>query len=120
MSHVISIFRCTLHSGLVSGRVNANVDSIFGRRKLFSDKEIKKLRENLEEPDSALMAQSYEQDDGDGRNVRMILWNNPGEDLTGRMNRCEKVVNTCEAVTFVRFRQSVKQSFMAYVFFIRL
>lgn len=67
-------------------------------RNLLTKKEVNKLVETLERPDSEVMSQSYEQDDGDGRNVRMTLWNHPGSDITGMINRSEKVVNTCREV----------------------
>ena len=35
-------------------------------------------------------------DDGDGRNSRLCLWNHPGDDVTGMVGRCEKVVTTME------------------------
>nr|XP_002131674.1 uncharacterized protein LOC100185132 [Ciona intestinalis] len=65
-------------------------------KQLLTKGEIQKVVGSLEAPDSAVMAESYEQDDGFGRNVRMVLWNHPGNDVTGMVNRCEKMVNTCE------------------------
>ena len=36
--------------------------------------------------------------DGMGRASRLLLWNHPGNDVTGMVGRCEKMVNTCEEV----------------------
>ena len=57
-----------------------------------------KVKSVLESPDSAVIAQSYSEDDGEGKQLRLTLWNHPGSDITGMMNRCEKVVNTCKEV----------------------
>ena len=38
-------------------------------------------------------------DDGAGAQSKMCLWNHPGNDTTGMVARCEKVVNTCEQVS---------------------
>ena len=59
---------------------------------------MKKLKVSLEDPQSAVLKNSYEQDDGAGRKTKMCLWNHPGHDLTGMINRCNKVVDTCETV----------------------
>ncbi|XP_039259708.2 L-proline trans-4-hydroxylase-like [Styela clava] len=65
-------------------------------RNLFSDEEITKLRKSLESPESELMKRSYSDSDGDGGRIRIILWNHPGDDYSGVMGRCERVVGTCE------------------------
>lgn len=36
--------------------------------------------------------------DGDGRASRLLLWNQPGSDITGMVARCEKMASTCEQV----------------------
>ena len=36
--------------------------------------------------------------DGEGRASRLLLWNQPGSDITGMVARCEKMVNTSEEV----------------------
>ena len=51
--------------------------------------------------------------DGDGRASRLLLWNQPGNDITGMVARCEKVVNTCQEVhnfTLVLFDYVVHES----------
>lgn len=67
-------------------------------RNLLSQPEVEKLKQSLEDPKSAIMQNSYKQDDGDGMNVKMVLWNHPGDDLTGMINRSKKVVNNCSLV----------------------
>lgn len=67
-------------------------------RNFLPNEEITKLRESLEDPNSQVLKHSYEQDDGSGKKTKMCLWNHPGKDLTGMINRCEKVVDTCEAL----------------------
>ena len=39
--------------------------------------------------------------DGEGRAQRMLLWNHPGDDVTGQVARSEKVIGTCEEVLFL-------------------
>jgi len=67
-------------------------------RNLITEDEMSKLNSVLESPDSAVMAQSYEEDDGEGKKLRLTLWNHPGSDITGMINRSERVVNTCKEV----------------------
>ena len=43
-----------------------------------------------------MKAKNYRRDDGDGRLTRTTLWNHPGNDITGIVSRCEKLVNTVE------------------------
>lgn len=54
-----------------------------------------KLKEYLEREDGILQY-SYGRGDGHGRVSRMILWNQPGNDLTGMVGRCKKVAETME------------------------
>ena len=35
---------------------------------------------------------------GEGENVNMVVWNYPGNDLTGWVTRSERIVNTAEKV----------------------
>jgi len=67
-------------------------------RNLLTPNEIRKLRESLEDPNSEVLKNSYEVDDGDGKKTRMCLWNHPGKDLTGVVTRSRKIVNTCESL----------------------
>ena len=73
-------------------------DSVFYRNLITKD-EVKKLTSVLESPDSAVMAQAYDESDGEGKQLRLTLWNHPGSDITGMINRSEKVVNTCKEVS---------------------
>ena len=35
-----------------------------------------------------------------GREPRLMIWSHPGNDVSGMVPRCEKVVTTCEQVYF--------------------
>uniref|UniRef100_H2Z8R3 Phytanoyl-CoA dioxygenase family protein n=1 Tax=Ciona savignyi TaxID=51511 RepID=H2Z8R3_CIOSA len=76
-------------------KIRYNEDGYIIVKKLLSNEEVNKLVSSLEAEDSAVMAQSYEQDDGEGLKVRLSLWNQPGDDLTGMIIRSEKLVDTC-------------------------
>ncbi|XP_021355696.1 uncharacterized protein LOC110451821 [Mizuhopecten yessoensis] len=62
---------------------------------LFDTEEMKNLRTVFENTD-VIKDHGYTVADGQGKNVRMLLWNHPGNDVSGQISRCEKVVNTCE------------------------
>lgn len=64
-------------------------------RGLFSEAEITKLRLALEN-DEGVMTQHYGRDDGAGRRTKAVLWNHPGNDITGVVARTEKVAGTFE------------------------
>ncbi len=58
--------------------------------------------------------------DGEGRATRMVLWNQPGNDITGMVARVDKVVGTCEKVnrySQVGFIPQVRQSRTLSFFF---
>ena len=44
------------------------------------------------------MQHAFSRGDGQGRHSRLCLWNHPGNDITGMVNRCEKVAGTMEEV----------------------
>lgn len=48
------------------------------------------------EREDGILQYSYTRDDGHGRQSRMCLWNQPGNDLTGMVGRCQKVAGTME------------------------
>ena len=56
-----------------------------------------KLRAVLEQ-DEGVMTKTYTRDDGMGRQSKVCLWNQPGEDITGIIARSEKVATTMEKV----------------------
>ncbi|KAL3870823.1 hypothetical protein ACJMK2_038860 [Sinanodonta woodiana] len=64
-------------------------------RKLFDCDEIDKIKKALEEY-GLVENYSYGIRDRQGKEPRLLVWSFPGEDVTGMVSRCEKVVNTCE------------------------
>ena len=46
------------------------------------------------------MEHSYGRDDGEGGMVKVCLWNQPGDDITGIIARSEKMAGTFEQVIF--------------------
>ena len=41
---------------------------------------------------------SWDRSDGKGLDIRLSVWNQPGNDVTGMVARSEKIVNTVEKV----------------------
>ncbi|XP_033730973.1 L-proline trans-4-hydroxylase-like [Pecten maximus] len=64
-------------------------------RSLFDQKEMTNLRRVFEDTD-IIQENGYGVADGQGKKATMLLWNQPGSDVSGMMARCEKVANTCE------------------------
>ena len=64
-------------------------------RSVLNSEELSKLKVHLEREDG-VMQHSYATTDGHGRSSRLCLWNQPGNDLTGMVGRCEKVAGTME------------------------
>jgi len=62
---------------------------------LLSLREIEAIREALNN-DSGVMKNSFAVADGQGRNSRLSLWNQPGDDITGMLARSEKVASSVE------------------------
>ncbi|XP_078662035.1 L-proline trans-4-hydroxylase-like isoform X2 [Branchiostoma floridae x Branchiostoma belcheri] len=81
--------------------VTPNVQADFDKngyiivRSLLDQEEIKLLKDALES-DEGLMRHAFCRDDGEGGKSRLVLWNQPGNDITGVMARCEKVAGTME------------------------
>lgn len=48
--------------------------------------------------DRELDAQSQGRDDGEGGNVRLSLWNHPGNSIYGMVARCQRVVDSMEKI----------------------
>ena len=71
--------------------------SLFFIRSLLSKAELNKLQESLES-DGGIVDNAFEMADGKGKNSRLSIWSHPGEDVTGMLARCEKVVTTSEEV----------------------
>ena len=48
--------------------------------------------------DRALDEHSFAKDDGEGGEVRLSLWNHPGEGIYGMFARCRRIVDACEQI----------------------
>lgn len=66
-------------------------------RNLLDNEEIGLLKTALES-DEGVLTQAYQRDDGMGRTAKIVLWNHPGNDITGTVARTEKVAGTFEKV----------------------
>lgn len=64
---------------------------------MFSAEEIELLRRAAKE-DSQLDQHAYEKADGEGGQVRLSLWNHPGEGIYGMIARCERMVHSAEKI----------------------
>jgi len=64
-------------------------------RGLFDSQEIDLLRRAAKE-DRELDRHSYEKADGEGGQVRLSLWNQPGEGIYGMIARCRRIVDSAE------------------------
>ena len=74
---------------------NYNEDGHFFERELFSAEEINLLAETARN-DHAMDKASSSMDDGEGNDVRLSLWNHPGNGIYGMIARCERIVNRVE------------------------
>ena len=72
-----------------------NEDGYFFERNLFSSEEIHLLAETARN-DHAMDKASSSMDDGEGNDVRLSLWNHPGNGIYGMIARCERIVNRVE------------------------
>ena len=72
-----------------------NKDGYFFERNLFSSEEINLLAETARN-DHAMDKASSSMDDGEGNDVRLSLWNHPGNGIYGMIARCERIVNRVE------------------------
>jgi ectoine hydroxylase-related dioxygenase (phytanoyl-CoA dioxygenase family) len=64
-------------------------------RGMFDPDEIELLRRAARE-DRALDQHSFGRADGEGGNVRLSLWNHPGDTLYGMFARCDSIVSSAE------------------------
>ncbi len=64
---------------------------------LFENEEIGLLRRAAKE-DRALDEHAYSKADGEGGQVRLSLWNHPGQGIYGMYARCRRIVNSAEAI----------------------
>lgn len=67
-------------------------------RSILSSAELARLKETLENDEEGVIQRAFGRDDGHGRSSRLCLWRHPGNDITGMVNRCEKVAGTMEEV----------------------
>ena len=72
-----------------------NKDGYFFERELFNSEEINLLAETARN-DHAMDKASSSMDDGEGNDVRLSLWNHPGNGIYGMIARCERIVNRVE------------------------
>jgi len=63
----------------------------------FLPEEIDLLRRAAKE-DKALDDNSYGRQDGEGGEVRLSLWNHPGDGIYGMFARCKRIVNAAEQI----------------------
>ena len=66
-------------------------------KNLFDEEEIKLLKESAIF-DKELDKQSVSRLDGNGKKVRLALWNHPGDGIYGMFARCNKLVNKMEQI----------------------
>ncbi|KAK4325735.1 hypothetical protein Pmani_003678 [Petrolisthes manimaculis] len=64
-------------------------------RKMFSTKEVQKVKAALEDPEG-VTRHSYGRTDGKDRFNKMVLWNHPGRDITGMLARTQRIAGTAE------------------------
>lgn len=70
-------------------------DGCFVVRSLLNNEELHQVWKALLMKDS-VVKHAFDVPDGDGRFSRMVVWNHPGNDITGMIARSEKVAGTCE------------------------
>ena len=66
-------------------------------RGLLDNEEVQMLMSALEH-DEGVMKKTYGRDDGSGMRAKVVLWNQPGNDITGVMAKAEKMAGTFEKV----------------------
>ncbi len=64
---------------------------------MFDAEEIGLLLRSAKE-DRALDEHSFQRSDGEGGQVRLSLWNHPGEGIYGMFARCRRIVEACEQI----------------------
>jgi len=64
---------------------------------LFDQEEIG-LLDRAAKTDHELDKHAFESDDGEGANVRLSLWNHPGEGIYGMFARCHRIVDSVELI----------------------
>ncbi|KAK4328123.1 hypothetical protein Pmani_001444 [Petrolisthes manimaculis] len=72
-----------------------NNDGFVIVRNLLNKTEVAKVREAVE-GNTDLHSRAYSRDDGKNRRSKVVLWNHPGNDITGMLARMERVAGTME------------------------
>ncbi|CAG2192605.1 unnamed protein product [Mytilus edulis] len=66
-------------------------------RNLLDEEEVSKIRQSLETSEE-LQKNAFGVADENGKASKLVIWKHPGNDVTGMLGRCEKVVSTCEKI----------------------
>ena len=66
-------------------------------KEFFDREEVELLRRAAKE-DRELDQHSFTRGDGEGGEVRLSLWNHPGETIYGMFARCESIVDSAEKI----------------------
>lgn len=74
-----------------------NENGYYHYARFFDQEEIRLLYEAAHK-DRELQARSHGKADGEGGNIRLSLWNHPGDTIFGMFARCERMVNNAEAI----------------------
>ena len=62
-------------------------------RSLLTGQELARLKQDIQK-DNGIIQHSFVVPDGHGSDIKLSLWNHPGEDVTGMVGRCRKVAGT--------------------------
>jgi ectoine hydroxylase len=73
-------------------------DKGFVVAKEFFDREEVELLRRAAKEDKQLDQHSFARGDGEGGQVRLSLWNHPGDTIYGMFARCESIVNSAEKI----------------------
>lgn len=73
-------------------------DKGFVVAKGFFDREEVELLRRAAKEDKQLDQHSYARGDGEGGQVRLSLWNHPGDTIYGMFARCQSIVNSAEKI----------------------
>lgn len=79
-------------------------------RGLLDPEELGLLKRTVE-IDADIRDTSYDKADGRGKSMRMALWDDPSDDITGAIARAEKVAGTFEKVNFVKLQFETTKEF---------
>lgn len=86
------------HSTLSIQQVSDYHDKGYALAKGFFDGEDIEMLRRAAKEDRELDQHSFGRGDGEGGQVRLALWNHPGDSIYGMFARCESVVNSAEKI----------------------